>query len=56
MDARAAAGPVEIPGSASIHNLRFIIRLTEEARAAILDGTFDQYKENFLKDYYQKNA
>ena len=41
---------------ASIHNLRFIIRLTEEARAAILDGTFDQYKENFLKDYYQKNA
>ena len=39
---------------ASMHNLRFIIRLTEEARAAILDGTFEQYKENFLKDYYQK--
>lgn len=39
---------------ASMHNLRFIIRLTEEARAAILDGTFEQYKEEFLKAYYNK--
>ena len=39
---------------ASMHNLRFIIRLTEEARAAILDGTFEQYKEDFLKAYYNK--
>lgn len=38
---------------ASVHNLRFIIRLTEEARSAILDGTFETYKEQFLKDYYQ---
>ncbi|MBS7021432.1 MAG: tRNA guanosine(34) transglycosylase Tgt [Firmicutes bacterium] len=37
---------------ASIHNLRFIIRLTEEAREAILNGTFDTYKNQFLKDYY----
>ncbi len=41
---------------ASMHNLRFIIRLTEEARAAILAGTFEEYKENFLKDYYHKEA
>lgn len=37
---------------ASMHNLRFIIRLTQEARAAILDGTFEQFKEDFLSDYY----
>ncbi len=37
---------------ASMHNLRFIIRLTEEARAAILDGTFAEYKETFLRNYY----
>ena len=36
----------------SIHNLRFIIRLMEEARKAILDGNFEEYKEQFLKDYY----
>lgn len=37
---------------ATLHNLRFIIRLTEEARAAILNGTFREYKEAFMKDYY----
>lgn len=37
---------------ASIHNLRFIIRLTEEARESILNGTFDEYKEEFLNHYY----
>ncbi|MEG0423473.1 MAG: tRNA guanosine(34) transglycosylase Tgt [Erysipelotrichaceae bacterium] len=37
---------------ASIHNLRFIIRLTQEIRAAILNDTFEEYKEEFLKDYY----
>lgn len=39
---------------ASIHNLRFIIRLTEETRAAILNGTFEEYKEEFLNNYYHK--
>lgn len=39
---------------ASMHNLRFILRLTEEAREAILNGTFEKYKENFLKNYYRK--
>ena len=37
---------------ASMHNLRFIIRLTKEARTAILDGTFAEYKETFLRNYY----
>ena len=37
----------------SIHNLRFIIRLTEEARQAIVEGRFDEYKTQFLHDYYQ---
>ena len=37
---------------ASIHNLRFIIRLTEEIREAIINGNFKEYKDNFLKDYY----
>ena len=38
----------------SIHNLRFILRLTEDARQAILDGNFEEFKTNFLKDYYNK--
>lgn len=37
---------------ASQHNLRFIIRLTEEAREAVLKGNFKEYKEEFLKNYY----
>ncbi len=37
---------------ASLHNLRFIIRLTEEIRAAILEDSFDQYKKDFLRRYY----
>ncbi len=39
---------------ASIHNLRFIIRLTEEAREAILNGNYAEYKAEFLKNYYHK--
>lgn len=38
---------------ASMHNLRFIIRLTEEIRESILNDKFEEYKEQFLKDYYQ---
>ena len=39
---------------ASMHNLRFIIRLTEEAREAILNDTFEEYKKEFLANYYPK--
>ncbi len=34
---------------ASIHNLRFVVRLTEEMRAAILGGEFAEYRSRFLR-------
>ena len=37
---------------ASIHNLRFTLKLTEDIRQAILDGRFMEFKEQFMKDYY----
>lgn len=36
---------------ASIHNLRFLIRLVEGARAAITEGTFAEYKARFLAGF-----
>ncbi|MDB5238077.1 MAG: tRNA-guanine transglycosylase [Candidatus Kaiserbacteria bacterium] len=36
---------------ASAHNMRFLTRLTENIRASILDGTFEQYRDSFLKKY-----
>lgn len=39
---------------ASIHNLRFIIRLTEEIREAIINGNFEDYRDRFLKEYHNK--
>jgi queuine tRNA-ribosyltransferase len=36
---------------ASIHNLRFVIRLMEEARRAIECGTFDAFRNRFLSEY-----
>jgi queuine tRNA-ribosyltransferase len=37
---------------ASMHNLGFIIQLVDGARAALLQGTFDQYREGFVSTYY----
>lgn len=37
---------------ASTHNLRFIVRLTEEIRAAMLGDYFEEYREKFLREYY----
>lgn len=39
---------------ASIHNVRFIVRLTEQIRASILNGTFAEFKTEFLKRYEHK--
>lgn len=39
---------------ASMHNLRFIIRLTEQIRDAILEDHFHQFKQEFLRNYYTK--
>lgn len=36
---------------ASIHNLHFIIKLTDNIRRAILDDSFDQFRRDFLSDY-----
>ncbi|MBN1583958.1 MAG: tRNA guanosine(34) transglycosylase Tgt [Anaerolineae bacterium] len=36
---------------ATIHNLRFILRLMGEIRQSILDGTFCAFKERFLQAY-----
>lgn len=37
---------------ATAHNLRFIIRLTEEIHQAILEERFEEYKNKFLKNFY----
>jgi len=36
---------------ATIHNLRFILKLMEQMRQAILDGNFINLKDSFLADY-----
>jgi len=35
----------------SIHNLRFLIRLAEQSREAILGDYFAEFKEEFIKNY-----
>lgn len=37
---------------ASVHNVRFIVRLTERIRKSIIDGNFAEFKAEFLKNYY----
>ena len=36
---------------ATLHNLRFVLRLMEEMRQHILDGTFSAFKDSFLGSY-----
>ena len=38
---------------ASIHNLRFIVKLVDDMREAILNDTFNKMREDFLKEYVQ---
>ena len=40
---------------ATIHNLRFILRLMEEMRAAIVEGTFGEYRREFHARYTPPN-
>ncbi len=44
----------EILGSmiASTHNVGFIVKLVDGAREALKQGTFKEYKEEFLRNYY----
>lgn len=37
---------------ATIHNLRFVIRLVDRIRQSIIDGRFDQYRAEVLGRYY----
>ena len=37
----------------SIHNVRFLIRLTEEIRESIKNDSFLEYKREFIKNYYK---
>jgi queuine tRNA-ribosyltransferase len=39
---------------ASIHNIYFINKLVADMRQAILDGTFYEFKEEFLKNYLKE--
>jgi queuine tRNA-ribosyltransferase len=40
---------------ATLHNLRFVLRLMEEVRQHILDGTFSAFKDSFLACYQPCN-
>ena len=35
----------------SIHNIRFLTKLTEEIRDAINNDSFDEYKKDFIEKY-----
>jgi queuine tRNA-ribosyltransferase len=40
----------------SIHNIRFLIRLAEEARRRIMDGTFDDWSREWLRRHQARGA
>ena len=40
----------------SIHNIRFLVRLGEQARAHILDGTFEGWSREWLRRHTQEQA
>ena len=39
---------------ASIHNLKFLTALVDDARAALEEGRFMEFKEGFIQRYYKK--
>lgn len=39
----------------SIHNIRFLIKMTEEIRQAIENSTFQEYKKQFIERYQKEN-
>lgn len=46
------AGEMLGPHLASIHNLHFIVQLTAGIRKSILAGTYREFKESFLRNYF----
>jgi queuine tRNA-ribosyltransferase len=41
---------------ATIHNERFIVRLVDQMRQAIVDGNFQELKEEFMGRYTHKSG
>lgn len=39
----------------SIHNIRFLVRLGELARAAIINGSFDRWRREWLRRYHRQD-
>ena len=39
----------------SIHNIRFLVRLTEDLRESIKNNTLLEYRDNFLKEYNENS-
>jgi queuine tRNA-ribosyltransferase len=40
----------------SVHNIRFLVRLGEQARAHILAGTFDEWSHEWLRRYHARGT
>ena len=38
---------------ASIHNERFVVKTVDKIRESLLNGTFEEYKKEFLANYYK---
>ena len=50
------AGEVNGGRLLSIHNIRFLIKLTEDIRKSIKEDRFEEFKEEFIRKYTQKNS
>ncbi len=50
------AGEITGPRLASIHNLRYLIRLMQEVRQAILEDRLPEYREAFYRDFDMTRA
>lgn len=51
-----AAGELLAVRLVSIHNLRFLVRLGEEARRHVLAGTFEAWKNDWLERYRKERS
>jgi queuine tRNA-ribosyltransferase len=40
----------------SLHNVRFLLRVTEQARAAIVEGSFDRWSRAWLSRYHEERT
>jgi queuine tRNA-ribosyltransferase len=40
----------------SIHNVRFLLRVTEQARAAIESGDFNRWSRDWLRRYHERDS